>query len=74
MPAAFLIHERKLKSTHDELMRALADQLPCLVNGTSIIPLVTDDEKGFTSIDEHLPKVGRLKLNAYIILYTCTGL
>ncbi len=61
MPAMFAIHERKLKATHAEVMRIVAEQLPYLVNGTSKVPLVTDDETGITSaVDYHLCNVQRL--------------
>ena len=43
MPAEFAIHERKLKVTHTEVMPIVAEQ-PYLVNETSKVPLVTDDE------------------------------
>uniref|UniRef100_A0A1X7THV4 MULE transposase domain-containing protein n=1 Tax=Amphimedon queenslandica TaxID=400682 RepID=A0A1X7THV4_AMPQE len=59
MPAMFMIHERKLKTTHDELMKIVAKELPCLVHGTQSVSMVTDEERGFVSIDEHLPKVCR---------------
>ena len=61
MPAMFAIHERKLKVSHDEMMRIVAQQLPYLVDGTVKVPIVTDDEVGFTSaIDDHLRNVRRL--------------
>ena len=31
MPAMFVLHERKLKTTHDEFMRAVAVKISCLV-------------------------------------------
>ena len=42
----------KLKSTHEEMMRIVANELHCLVNGDSVVPLVTDDERGFEAIEE----------------------
>ena len=59
MLAIFLIHERKLKSSHEELMRIIATEIPFLSNGKNTTPLVTDDEKGFEAIDNILPKVHR---------------
>lgn len=53
MPAVVMIHERKLKNTHDELMKLVANELPCLLNGSQTVPMVTDEEKVFVSIDEH---------------------
>ena len=51
----------KLKSTHEEMMRIVANELHCcLVNSDSVVPLVTDDERGFEAIEENLPKVKRL--------------
>ena len=38
-------------------MRTVAIEVPSLVNGKNIIPLVTDDEMGFEAIDNILPKV-----------------
>ncbi len=61
MPAMIAIHERKLKVTHDEMMRIVAKQLPYLVNGNCKVPIATDDETGFTAaIDDHLTNVRRL--------------
>ena len=42
MPAMFMIHERKLKTTYDELMTIVAKELPCLVHGTQSVSMVTD--------------------------------
>ena len=42
------------------MMRIVANELHCLVNGNSVVPSVTDDEKGFEVIEENLPKVKRL--------------
>ena len=60
MPAIVMLHERKLSSTHAEMMRYIASELPCLATGKNIVPMVTDDEKGFEVIDEYLPKIHRL--------------
>lgn len=60
MPAMFLVHERKLRSTHNDLMTSIARELPCVVNGRHVIPMVTDEEKGFEAIEQHLHKVRRL--------------
>ena len=67
MPAFFMIHERKLKSTHEELMKLIAVALPGLVNGSHTIPCVTDDEKGFEVIDKYLPQVRRFQCWNHII-------
>ena len=64
MPSLFMIHERKLKATHDELMRVVSQLLHSLINGSNTIPLVTADEKGF---DGHLHKLCRLYFWNHII-------
>ena len=54
----FVIHERKLKSTHTEMMKIVAQELPFLAS--NFTPLVTDDEKGFfEAIEFHLPNIRR---------------
>ena len=35
----------------------MASHLPSLVDGNNIIPLVTDDKKGFAAIENNLPKI-----------------
>ena len=60
MPAIVMLQERKLSSTHAEMMRYIASELPCLATGKNIAPMVTDDEKGFEVIDEYLPKIHQL--------------
>ena len=58
MPVMFAIHERKLKSTHTEMMKIVAQELPFLASNSTkkLVPLVTDDEKGFfEAIEFHLP-------------------
>ena len=67
MPAAFLVHERKLKHCHEEMMRIVANEIPSLVNGNNVIPMVTDDEKAFEAIDSILPKVQRMLCWNHII-------
>lgn len=55
MPVMLAIHERKLKSTHTEMMSIVARELPYLARGSSLVPLVTDDERGFfEAVDFHL--------------------
>ena len=67
MPVAFLLHERKLKHSHEEMMKFIAREIPSLVNGKSIIPMVTDDEKAFEVIESNLPRVRRLLCWNHII-------
>jgi hypothetical protein len=45
MPAMFLIHERKLKTTHQKLVSILAEKVPSLSRCN--VTLVTDREKSF---------------------------
>ena len=62
MPSFYLIHERKLQSSHEELMRIVAEEVPALVKGKTKVPLVTDEEYGIcNSIDLHLLSVQRLQ-------------
>lgn len=67
MPSLFMIHERKLKATHDELMRVVSQLRHSLINGSNTIPLVTADEKGFDAINGHLHKLCRLYFWNHII-------
>ena len=60
MPVGFLLHEKKLKNCHEEIMRVMASHLPSLVDGNNTIPLVTDDKKGFAAIENNLPKICHL--------------
>ena len=62
MPAMFLVHERKLHSTHVQMMEVIASQLLSLVRRSSRIPMVTDDEKEF------LQAVDKLLHNVEILL------
>lgn len=50
IPAAFLIHERKLQSTHEELMMYLTTKYPLLINGNERVPIVLDDEVGLQKV------------------------
>ena len=57
MPVLFLIHERKFRCSHEELMKVLASEIPSLVHGKLKFPIVTDDEKAFRStINQYLPQ------------------
>ena len=60
MPLLFMFHEKKLKDNHDELMKVAAIEIPYLAKGKRAVPLVTDDEKGFTkAIETNLTNVCR---------------
>ena len=64
MPLAFLIHERKFQSAHEELMKHISVVIPSLskAKAPAPIPIVTDDEIGMcNAIDRYLPNVTRLK-------------
>ena len=57
MPAIFYVHDH---STHAQMMEVIVSQLPSLVQGSSRIPMVTDDEKGFVqAVDKVLHNVRR---------------
>ena len=64
IPVAFLLHERKLESSHDEFMKFIASEFPTLRQRDHPVkfPLVTDEEKAICSaIDVNLPGVIRLR-------------
>lgn len=68
LPALFLIHERKLQTTHEEFMKHVSKVIPSLTNSQLKIPIVTDDEAGICkAIDLHLPKLSRLRCWNHII-------
>ena len=37
------------------MIRIVANELHCIVIGDRVVPLVTDDERGFEAIEENLP-------------------
>ena len=56
IPAMFLIHERKLKETHQEMFVQSVKQIPALKKATC--PLVTDREKSIISaIQAEIPSI-----------------
>ena len=56
------MHERKLQTAHDELMKFVAATLHQLARTGSNIPIVTDEEKAICSaIDKYLPGTVRLR-------------
>ena len=64
IPVAFLLHERKLESSHDEFMKFISIKFPALIQSDHSIkfPLVTDGEKAICSaIDKWLPGFIRLR-------------
>ena len=64
IPVAFLLHERKLASSHDEFMKFIASRFPSLSQSNHPIrfPLVTDEEQAICSaIDKWLPGFTRLR-------------
>ena len=57
IPLAYLIHERKLSSTHDEFFRQISSTIPELQRTTNTI-IVTDGETAFrNAVLTHLPAV-----------------
>ena len=57
MPAFFLIHERKFKSFHSELLKIVCEMVPSLHIASKKVPLVSDCEEGICqAIDTHLLK------------------
>lgn len=64
IPVSFLLHERKLESSHEELMKFISARFPILGKGKNSVkfPLVTDEERAIcTAIDKWLPGFVRLR-------------
>ena len=64
VPVSFLLHERKLESSHEELMKFIAINFPILgkCNDCAKFPLVTDEERAIcAAIDKWLPGFARLR-------------
>ena len=62
IPAAFVVHERKFQSVHEEFMKFVSQQLPALSSGKVSVPIVADDEAGLChAIDKCLPGVSRVQ-------------
>ena len=49
IPAAFVIHERKFESVHNEMMSHMRSLLPSLQKPHSLIPNVVHSETGFNN-------------------------
>ena len=61
IPAAFVVHERKFQSVHEEFMKFVSQQLPALSTVKVSVPIVVDDEAGLChAIDNCLPGVSRV--------------
>ncbi|XP_065896214.1 uncharacterized protein [Dysidea avara] len=70
MPIAFLLHERKLETSHAELMKFIASEFSTLgqVGHRDKFPLVADDEKAIClAIDKNLPGIIRLRCWSHTI-------
>ena len=64
IPVAFLLHERKLESSHEEFMKFISIKFPilCQKGHPFKFPLVTDEEQAICSaIDKHIPGFIRLR-------------
>ena len=62
IPAAFVVHERKFQSVHEEFMKFVSQQLPALSKVKVSVPIVADDEAGLChAIDNCLPGVSRVQ-------------
>ena len=70
IPAAFMLHERKFQSAHEEFIKFINLKLPSLSKLKSPIPIVTDDETGIcNAIDKCLPGVYRLQCRNHLSNY-----
>lgn len=68
IPAAFMLHERKFQSAHEEFMKIVSMRLPSLSKLKKPLPIVTDDEAGIcAAIDKYLPGVYRLQCWNHLI-------
>lgn len=64
IPVGFLLHERKLESSHDEFMKFISTKFPTLSQSDHPIkvPLVTDEERAIClAIDNWIPGFIRLR-------------
>ena len=62
IPAAFVVHERKFQSVHEEFMKFVSQQLPALSKVKVSVPIVADDEAGLChAIDNCLPCVSHVQ-------------
>ena len=50
IPLAFLIHQKKLRSCHEKLMKMVMSEVPFLAHGSQKYPIVTDNEKAFLAL------------------------
>ena len=57
IPVSFLLYERELESSHEELMKFISARFPILGKSNNPkFPLVTDEEQAIcTAIDKWLP-------------------
>ena len=68
MPAAFLIHERKFQTVHEEFMNFVCVSMPSLSKVQEPVPIVTDEEAGICqAIDKCLSGVYRLQCWNHVI-------
>ena len=68
VPAAFLLHERKFKYVHMELMLQLKEEISSLSTISSPVPIVVDDEAALNAaVDETLPGIHRVRCWNHII-------
>ncbi len=58
MPCLFMVHERKLRSTHQIFVNILAEHIPALDNSNVI--LVTDGEQSFDVFEKTFPKLNKV--------------
>ena len=67
IPAAFLIHEKKLQYGHEQFLQTVLTLIPNLSRCT-LVPLVTDEEAGvINAIEKVLPNIPRLRCWNHLI-------
>jgi len=58
MPALFMLHERKLRSTHQKFVEILSDKVPAMNDSNCM--LVTDGEVAFDVFEDKFPKLNKV--------------
>ena len=68
VPVAFMLHERKFQTAHEEFMKFVNLQLPSLSKLKDPVSIVTDEELGIcNAIDQCLPGVHRIQCWNHLI-------
>ena len=66
IPAMFMLHERKLRTTHQKFVEILSEKVPAL-NSSNVI-LVTDGEPSFDVFKNAFPKLNSSLLESHTVV------